>query len=882
MVMRRIIFLFLIFFAGSVQAQNPFRMPYPALLHTYNGDTTKQFFNGAYYKWYTNKSYYFFDKPIYANGVLLGAGGIGSVDSTKMKSNYQARLDTIKLHNQIASVQNGLNLKQGTINLTTLGSSGAATFIGTTLNIPQYSGGSATVDTTTTGKYISKYQANKNIHDSLQTVWSILRATSNFNGSTIPFDAYTHTLNQYTVSSNLTITPSATNTFSGAGTIASFKGDGTHTIAFSGFKSINGSSVDSFINTTDYISKYAFINADGEYFYNLLNYDLAPSAAPTFVSGRVYANQPNKFKLLYNTSLYAGSVPATFDFSTSPSKTISNIALSGDTLIGTVSVPFAFGNTITVTYTPGTNGIKHTSTGASATGLTNQSLTNSVAAIQLQPMGSFAATGVSTTQINLTWTTPSPNGRNFQIYDSVAGISSNFNNLLISPAKGATSYTQTGLLSGWHVYYKGRTVGNGVDTLTSTFALTDATASALTQLSAPINGTITGLSSTGLTANVSGVDANASYLSLDYKLTSSGTWTNFSSTLARTVTSQAITGLTAGTSYDTRWTAIGNGTTYSNSNASSTVSATTWETAPTLSSAATSTDGLTVTLTFNKTMGSSPSATGFSLSPTKTISGITQSGSTLVLTVSAAFASGDAITVTYLPGTIVAGDLGVLAGFTGQAVTNNTINTAVAPLAQWTAETSSNFTLSGTNILTWLDGSGNGHTLYQYASAYKTYDAGNKCVLSNGNYLFIGQHYITPPSETINMSSASTIIMFEKTGNYSQTGQTYLYANNSCNVDLVATGIRLILPDLTNAIFGTPSANVINKQVIRRNGSSISWKVNGSDLNQISNNLSNTNFLFQGIAGVNTNIYALVIYNTYLTDAQVTSELSRLNTLLGL
>ena len=39
-------------------------------------------------------------------------------------------------------VDTGLNTKQDTLTLTTTGTSGAATLIGATLNIPQYSGGS--------------------------------------------------------------------------------------------------------------------------------------------------------------------------------------------------------------------------------------------------------------------------------------------------------------------------------------------------------------------------------------------------------------------------------------------------------------------------------------------------------------------------------------------------------------------------------------------------------------------------------------------------------------------------------------------------------------------------------------------------------------------
>ena len=54
------------------------------------------------------------------------------------------------LSNQ-TDLQNALNAKQDTLTLTTTGTSGAATLVGATLNIPQYSGGgssSITIGTT--------------------------------------------------------------------------------------------------------------------------------------------------------------------------------------------------------------------------------------------------------------------------------------------------------------------------------------------------------------------------------------------------------------------------------------------------------------------------------------------------------------------------------------------------------------------------------------------------------------------------------------------------------------------------------------------------------------------------------------------------------------
>lgn len=62
---------------------------------------------------------------------------IGSNDTASMLSKYLRSADTLKLSNRI-------NLKQNTLSLTTTGTSGAATLVGATLNVPQYGGGTVT------------------------------------------------------------------------------------------------------------------------------------------------------------------------------------------------------------------------------------------------------------------------------------------------------------------------------------------------------------------------------------------------------------------------------------------------------------------------------------------------------------------------------------------------------------------------------------------------------------------------------------------------------------------------------------------------------------------------------------------------------------------
>ena len=65
------------------------------------------------------------------SGIDANKIGAGSVDNTEFSY----------LNGVSSAIQTQLNAKQGTLTLTTTGSSGPATLIGNTLNIPQYSGG---------------------------------------------------------------------------------------------------------------------------------------------------------------------------------------------------------------------------------------------------------------------------------------------------------------------------------------------------------------------------------------------------------------------------------------------------------------------------------------------------------------------------------------------------------------------------------------------------------------------------------------------------------------------------------------------------------------------------------------------------------------------
>jgi hypothetical protein len=162
------------------------------------------------------------------------------------------------------------------------------------------SGGGGSPDTTKTpllGHYGTQYDLSKKFNktDTLPFSQVKLGATDTANISTIflpmqkifapPYKiSFNHTNTQYlpyTVNSNITVTPDTAGSFSNASTAADFIGDGTHTIYFNGFSSSNGSAIDSFIPTNNYVSTYLF-GKIGKYTYKYKLQDYKPTpGAPT-------------------------------------------------------------------------------------------------------------------------------------------------------------------------------------------------------------------------------------------------------------------------------------------------------------------------------------------------------------------------------------------------------------------------------------------------------------------------------------------------------------------------------------------------------------------------------------------------------------------------
>lgn len=320
------------------------------------------------------------------------------------------------------------------------------------------------------------------------------------------------------------------------------------------------------------------------------------------------------------------------------------------------------------------------------------------APIQLSAPGSFQAIAASQTQINTSWTVPSPNGRYFKL-DSCSTSGGTFVTLSSTIDKRATSYNVTGLHNNHTTYFRISTLGNGSDTLTSGYATANATTSALTVLGTPTLSTPTVVDSVQINLTWSQVTNNSGY-KVQISRNSGSTYTDFATTSTGT-NSKSCTGLHQDSTYYFKVKALGDNVTYSDGAYCAGQSGTTWGGFVMINTAATNTTGDTIYLTFRdknnaaRAMQSSPSATGLSLLH-RAIKSITRH-STIIsqydVAIYTAYPTDTTITCSYTPGTILANDFGVLKSFSGQSVTNNvTITYDSDAQAYFTATSTTNTT----------------------------------------------------------------------------------------------------------------------------------------------------------------------------------------------
>ncbi len=135
--------------------------------------------------------------------------------------------------------------------------------------------------------------------------------------------------------------------------------------------------------------------------------NIADTTSPTFSSAQVTNATKTEVVLTFSETL-AAFTPATSAFAVSGGKTVTGIARSGATITLTVSAPYAYGDTITVTYTkPGSNQLRDAA-GNETASFGPSSVTNNALAAPGAPTIGTATAGDTTAGVP--FTAPASNG----------------------------------------------------------------------------------------------------------------------------------------------------------------------------------------------------------------------------------------------------------------------------------------------------------------------------------------------------------------------------------------------------------------------------------------------------------------------------------------
>jgi len=113
---------------------------------------------------------------------ILALDGSGNIQSLAVAT-YPSLTELSYVKGVTSAIQTQINSKQGTLTLTTTGTSGAATLVGNTLNIPQYSGGSSY--TFSTGLTNSSGTVTSNLSTGVSGGQSVVGGTAASNSLTL-------------------------------------------------------------------------------------------------------------------------------------------------------------------------------------------------------------------------------------------------------------------------------------------------------------------------------------------------------------------------------------------------------------------------------------------------------------------------------------------------------------------------------------------------------------------------------------------------------------------------------------------------------------------------------------------------------------------------
>lgn len=162
-------------------------------------------------------------------------------------------------------------------------------------------------------------------------------------------------------------------------------------------------------------------------------------AAPLFTSALVSNGVRNKIVMTYDGALDTGSVPATTDFAVSGGKSVTDVAISGSTVTLTVDSSYIYVDTITVSYTKGSNPLKADGAAGECINLSNEAVSNNIqdTTAPSSPTG-FVFTNVAKYSMTFSWdaSTDSESGiKDYKVWlDGVdqlntTGLTHNFTNL---------------------------------------------------------------------------------------------------------------------------------------------------------------------------------------------------------------------------------------------------------------------------------------------------------------------------------------------------------------------------------------------------------------------------------------------------------------------
>ncbi|NDB63066.1 MAG: hypothetical protein EB170_04250 [Nitrosopumilaceae archaeon] len=178
------------------------------------------------------------------------------------------------------------------------------------------------------------------------------------------------------------------------------------------------------------------------------------------------------------------------------------------------------------------------------------------------PPTGLSATPISPTQVNLSWTAPSNNGgssiTSYKI--EVKSGSGSFSNLVSNTGNTATSYSHTGLSTGTTYTYRISAINSiGTSSPSSETSATPTSSSTSGVPSAPTNLVATASSSSQINLSWGAPSSNGGFAISGYKIefkTGSGSYSTLVANTASTSTIYSHTGLSSGTTYVYRVSAI--------------------------------------------------------------------------------------------------------------------------------------------------------------------------------------------------------------------------------------------------------------------------------------------------------------------------------------